>query len=249
MKFFNLKQTSENEVEIRIDGDIIPDEYKYFYEWFNDPFTSPKVFRDMLKKYEGKNLTVWINSPGGDIIAGAAIYTALKEFKGKKTIKIDGCAASIASVIAMAGDEILMSPTSLMFIHDPWGQFEGNANELQKGIEALNVCKEIIINAYEQKTGLPREKLSKMMEDETWFSPQQAIENKFADGVLYESEEKPDYKNMIAGAKLIYNSLDNNRIYAAYIEKAKSENKDPEENPEIDEYLTAKINLEKARFF
>ena len=215
MKFFNIKQISNDEVELRIEGDIIADDYAWLYKWFDDPYTSPNKFREELKKYDGKNITIWINSNGGDVFAGAAIYTALMEFKGKKNVKIDGIAASIASVIAMAGDEVLMSPTSIIMGHLPWSFAIGDEYEFQKEINALKSCKNIIINAYEKKTKLSRDKLSKMMDDEFWLTPREAVELGFADGVLYEDEEPRDYSNMITGAKLLFNSLDKGRMFAA----------------------------------
>jgi ATP-dependent Clp protease protease subunit len=219
-KFFNLKQTGENDAELRIEGDIIPSETAWLYEWFGDPHAAPNKFRDELKKYDGKNITVWINSNGGNIIAGCAIYNAIKEHNGKKTVKIDGIAASIASVIAMSGDEILMSPASLLMLHNPWVEAAGDVYELEKKIKALNSCKEIIINAYEKKTKLSRDKLSAMMDEESWLEPKQAIDYGFADGMLYEDEELRDFKNIINSAKFC-------REY---------------------EYFKAKINLEKLRF-
>lgn len=109
------------------------------------------------------NLTVWINSPGGDCVAAAQIYNMLMDYNGNVTVKIDGIAASAASVIAMAGTKVLMSPVSTMMIHNPATVAMGDHNEMQKAIEMLNEVKESIINAYEIKTGLSRAKLSHLM--------------------------------------------------------------------------------------
>jgi len=215
LKFFNLKQISNSEVELRIDGDIVSDDWAWIYEWFGDPYTAPNQFRDELKKYDGKNITVWINSNGGDVIAGCALYNALMEHKGDITVKIDGIAASAASVVAMAGKTVLMSPASLIMGHNPWTSASGDVQELGKGIMALTACKEIIINAYEKKTKMSRADLSKMMDNEFWLTPQEAIKMGFADGMLYEDEEQRDYKNMITGAKLLFNSLDKGRMFAS----------------------------------
>lgn len=255
--FFNLTQTGENEVELRIDGDIVSDGMVWLYEWFEEPYTAPNKFRDELKKYDGKNITVWINSNGGDIIAGCAIYTALMEFKGQKTVKIDGIAASAASVIAMAGDKILMSPASLMMIHNPWTYARGDVHEFEKEIRALTACKEIIINAYEKKTGLSRDKISAFMDEEWWGDPKKAIDDGFADGMLYQDDEQRDYMNMISGAKLLFNSINKNRMFAVLRKPPPPAGDTPfqkgagkeEPEQEIDtEYLQAKINLEKSRF-
>ena len=122
--------------------------------WFDDDVT-PKLFRDELMAGSG-DITVWLNSPGGDCVAAAQIYNMLMDYKGSVTVKIDGIAASAASVIAMAGTKVLMSPVSTMFIHNPMTVALGDSDEMQKAIEMLHEVKESIINAYEIKTGLSR---------------------------------------------------------------------------------------------
>ena len=119
------------------------------------------------------------------MFAASQIYTMLKEYEGKVTVKIDGIAASAASVIAMAGDEIVMSPVGMMMIHNPATVVFGEEADLASGIKMLSEVKESIINAYEQRTGLPRGKISNMMDAETWFSAQKAVELGFADKILY----------------------------------------------------------------
>ena len=136
--------------------------------WFDDDIT-PQLFKDELNSGTG-DITVWINSPGGDCVAAAQIYNMLMDYKGNVTVKIDGIAASAASVIAMAGTEVLMSPVSTMMIHNPATVAMGDHNEMQKAIEMLNEVKESIINAYEIKTGLSRAKLSHLMDSETWMN-------------------------------------------------------------------------------
>lgn len=130
------------------------------------------------------DITVWINSPGGDCVAAAQIYNMLMDYKGNVTVKIDGIAASAASVIAMAGNTVLMSPVSTMMIHNPATVAMGDHNEMQKAIEMLNEVKESIINAYEIKTGLSRAKLSHLMDSETWMNANKAVELGFADGII-----------------------------------------------------------------
>lgn len=136
------------------------------------------------------NITVWINSPGGDCVVAAQIYNMLMDYKGNVTVKIDGIAASAASVIAMAGTEVLMSPVSTMMIHNPATVAMGDHNEMQKAIEMLNEVKESIINAYEIKTGLSRAKLSHLMDSETWMNANKAVELGFADGII--ARENPN---------------------------------------------------------
>lgn len=168
--------------------------------WFEDDVT-PRMFKDELYSGDGP-ITVWINSPGGDCIAASQIYSMLIDYKGEVTVKIDGIAASAASVIAMAGNKVLMSPTSLMMIHNPAMAAFGDHREMEKTIDVLNEVKESIINAYQIKTNKSRAMLSKLMEAETWMNANKAIELGFADGILEKTETQvvPDDSYMF-GAK------------------------------------------------
>lgn len=150
--------------------------------WFDDDVT-PAAFREELCSQSGP-VNVWINSPGGDCVAASQIYTMLTAYPGKVTVTIEGIAASAASVIAMAGDKVLMSPTANMMIHNPMTMAFGNAEEMQKAIACLEEIKESIINAYEVKTGLSRSKISRLMDEETWMNAKRAIELGFADEML-----------------------------------------------------------------
>ncbi len=154
--------------------------------WFDDDIT-PGMFREELFAGNG-DIVIWINSPGGDCIAASQIYSMLMDYKGNVTVKIDGVAASAASVIAMAGTEVLMSPTALMMIHNPMTGAFGDHMDMQKAIEMLDEVKESIINAYEIKTNLSRAKLSHLMDSETWMNANKAVELGFADDIL--SDEK-----------------------------------------------------------
>lgn len=176
-KFWNFVYDEETkERELTIDG-AIADE-----SWWDDDVT-PEMFRNELNGATG-NITVWINSPGGDCFAASQIYTMLTEYPGRVTVKIDGIAASAASVIAMAGDQVLMSPTAMLMIHNPATAAFGDETEMQKAIEMLGEVKESIINAYEIKTGMQRAKISRLMDAETWMNARKAIELGFADGML-----------------------------------------------------------------
>ena len=155
--------------------------------WFDDDIT-PAMFKDELFSGSGP-ITIWINSPGGDCIAASQIYSMLMDYKSDVTVKIDGIAASAASVIAMAGTKVLMAPTALMMIHNPATAAFGDHEDMQKAIEMLSEVKESIINAYEIKTGLSRAKLSHLMDAETWMNAHKAMELGFSDGVL-EDEKK-----------------------------------------------------------
>ena len=150
--------------------------------WFDDDVT-PALFKQELDLGEG-NITVWINSPGGDCVAAAQIYNMLMDYKGDVTVKIDGIAASAASVIAMAGTKVLMSPVSMMMIHNPATIAFGDTVEMQKAINMLAEVKESIMNAYEIKTGMSRTKISHLMDAETWMDAHKAVELGFADDIL-----------------------------------------------------------------
>lgn len=178
-KFWNWTVTNNDEKTERILtlSGVIAEE-----SWFDDEIT-PKIFRDELMGGEG-DITVWINSPGGDCIAAAQIYNMLLEYKGNVTIKIDGIAASAASVVAMAGNKVIMSPVSMLMIHNPMTMAAGDTTEMKKAISMLTEVKESIINAYELKTGMSRDKIAKLMDAETWMDANKAVELGFADEIL-----------------------------------------------------------------
>ena len=178
-KFWNWTVTNNEEKTERILtlSGVIAEE-----SWFDDEVT-PKIFRDELMSGEG-DITVWINSPGGDCIAAAQIYNMLLEYKGNVTIKIDGIAASAASVVAMAGNKVIMSPVSMLMIHNPMTMAAGDTTEMKKAISMLTEVKESIINAYELKTGMSRDKIAKLMDAETWMDANKAVELGFADEIL-----------------------------------------------------------------
>lgn len=158
--------------------------------WFDDDVT-PALFKDELNAGTG-DITLWINSPGGDCVAAAQIFNMLSEYPGKVTVKIDGLAASAASVIAMAGTEVWMSPVSMMMIHNPATIAWGDHAEMKKAMELLDAVKESIINAYVRKTGQSRAKLSHLMDAETWMDANKAVELGFADDILFKKEEQDD---------------------------------------------------------
>lgn len=189
-KFWNWKtrtvtnQETQEQVQERtlfLNGTIAEE------SWFDDDVT-PQLFKDELMSGSG-NITVWINSPGGDCVAAAQIYNMLMDYKGDVTVKIDGIAASAASVIAMAGTKVLVSPVSMLMIHNPMTAAFGNSEEMQKAIEMLSSVKDSIINAYEIKTGLSRAKLSHLMDAETWMDANMAVELGFADEIMQRSTE------------------------------------------------------------
>lgn len=161
---------------LRING-VIAEE-----SWLDDEIT-PAVFASELNAGSGP-VTIWLNSPGGDVVAAARIYNMLLDYPGKVTVNIDGIAASAASVIAMAASRVTMSPVSMLMIHNPATLAMGDKTELSRALDMLESVKDSIINAYQLKTGLSRAKLSKLMDMETWMDATAAIDLGFANEIL-----------------------------------------------------------------
>ncbi len=176
-------ETAPNTRTLYIEGVIAEN------SWFDDEVT-PAAFKADLMSDTGP-ITIWINSPGGDCVAAAQIYNMLMEYPGDVTVKIDGIAASAASVIAMAGTRVFMSPVSTMMIHNPLTVAIGDSEEMRKAIQMLDEYKESIINAYEIKTGLSRAKLSHLMDAETWMNANKALELGFCDEILFKDSAPP----------------------------------------------------------
>lgn len=203
-KFWNWVR-NEGEPSVLVLNGEISDE-----TWFGDEVT-PKLFRDDLDKCQG-DIAVWINSPGGDVFAAAQIYNMLMDYPHNVTVKIDGLAASAASVIAMAGTEVQMSPVAMMMIHNPMTVAIGDSAEMQRAIAMLDEVKESIMNAYEIKTGLTRAKISHLMDAESWFNAKKAVELGFADKILFsdnaeEIEDDKELEAVMFSRKAVTNSL------------------------------------------
>lgn len=186
-KFWNWIHDDSGGRVLRLEGPIDSESF------WGDEIT-PQSFRDELYAEEG-DITLWLNSPGGNVFAAAEIYTMIRDYSHRVTIKIASIAASAASVIAMAGNTVQMSPTALLFVHDPSTIAMGNAKDMEKAIATLNEVKESIINAYAAKTGLSRNRISKLMSDETWINAKKAVELGFADEILFDEKSKPDKKD------------------------------------------------------
>ena len=184
MKFWNWIHDDSGGRVLRLEGPIDSESF------WGDEIT-PQMFRDELYAEEG-DITLWVNSPGGNVFAAAEIYTMLRDYPGNVTVRIASIAASAASVVAMAGNLVQMSPTALIMIHDPSTIAMGNAKDMEKAITTLNEVKESIINAYAFKTGLTRNRISKLMSDETWLNAKKAVELGFADEILFENKPKPE---------------------------------------------------------
>ena len=214
-KFWNWIK-NDDERTLFLNG-VISDE-----TWYGDEVT-PMLFKEELNSNTG-DIIVWINSPGGDCIAASRIYAMLMDYKGNVTVKIDGIAASAASVIAMAGTKVLMAPTALMMVHNPFTVAIGDSEEMQKAIAMLSEVKESIINAYEIKTGQSRIKISNLMDAETWLNANKAIELGFADSILEDEKKRPQKEDITYAfsRRAVTNSL---------LDKVKP--KTPKQEPEI----------------
>ena len=207
-KFWNWIHNEAVGRVLRLEGPIDDESF-----WGDE--VTPKAFREELNA-GAEDITVWINSPGGNVFAAAEIYTMLRDYPGSVTVKIDAIAASAASVIAMAGNKVLMSPVAMLMIHDPSTIAMGNTKDMEKAIATLNEVKESIINAYTAKSGLSHNRISKLMENETWMNAKKAVELGFADEILFEAvepdepeedpeeEEKPDEKEKPEDDKSIH---------------------------------------------
>ena len=230
-KFWNWARDADESGErvLYFDGEISDE------TWWGDEIT-PAMFKSELFSDKG-DITIWLNSPGGDCIAASQIYSMLMDYPHNVTVKIDGIAASAASVIAMAGTKVLMAPTALMMVHNPLTIAIGDTDEMQKAILMLDEVKESIINAYQVKTNQSRAKISHWMDAETWMNANKAIELGFADGVLEDSKRHQATPTYAFSRRAVTNSL---------LDKVKTkEQPQPEPEPQgvLAESLQKRLNL------
>ena len=239
-KFWNWTNQAPTETEpeqriLTLNGTIAEE------SWFDDDIT-PQLFREELNAGSG-DITVWINSPGGDCVAAAQIYNMLMDYRGSVTVKIDGIAASAASVIAMAGTRVLVSPVSMLMIHNPATMAIGDAAEMQKAIAMLDEVKESIINAYEIKTGMSRAKLSHLMDAETWMDAHTAVDLGFADEIMTRPEVTGT-ENHVTGPMLFSRAAVTNHLMDKLAAKCRIEKKPTQPERSVDD-LMERLNLMK----
>ena len=170
-------------------GEVIPDDYSDVYDFLNYKYFSPKSVTDALKNANGEDITLEINSPGGYIDAGSEIYTELMEYPGTVNAKIVGYACSAASWIALAADHVAMSPTAQMMIHRASGDAIGNSSDMKSEYNALDQMDKSFVDLYAKRTGKSPEEIYQMMVDTTWMNAKTAVENGFADEVMFENKE------------------------------------------------------------
>ena len=239
-KFWNWTNQAPTETEpeqriLTLNGTIAEE------SWFDDDIT-PQLFREELNAGSG-DITVWINSPGGDCVAAAQIYNMLMDYRGSVTVKIAGIAASAASVIAMAGTRVLVSPVSMLMIHNPATMAMGDAAEMQKAIAMLDEVKESIINAYEIKTGMSRAKLSHLMDAETWMDAHTAVDLGFADEIMTRPEVT-GAENHVTGPMLFSRAAVTNHLMDKLAAKCRIEKKPTQPERSVDD-LMERLNLMK----
>lgn len=220
IKFWNFvynaaTETEDEKVTLRIRGTIEDDENAWFYEWFGIPCASPNAFRQELEKYAGKNLMVWIDSYGGSVFAGVGLYNALMEHKNtgaKVTTIADGKTMSAATLPFAAGDDRLVTPGGMLMYHNPLTGIQGYASDLRKVADYLDEVKDAIINIYQLGTGLSRDKIAALMDDETYMSANKAINEGLATGMLYSKKDgpvnDPDIVNFAFNRMSIRNAAD-----------------------------------------
>lgn len=238
-------------MKINIKGPIIPSSQQWIYDWFGIEATSPQKVSDLIEKSNGEDLEVEINSGGGSVFSASEIYTALKSYNENVTVKIVGLAASAASVIAMAGKKIIMSPTAQIMIHNSSTSTQGDYREMEHTADVLKTINDTIANAYRIRTGMSQEDLLALMDKETWLSAKKALEYNFIDEVMFEGEAQwvanVNYSEMLPPEVInkVRNTVKNPNIQEI-IEGKEDEDK---KNNQI-ELLKAKLALEiEASYF
>lgn len=223
--------------KIKIKGAIVPTNHKWIYDWFQMEATCPRDIETQLEAAKGDDIEVEINSPGGDVFAGAEIYTALKEYKGKSIGKVVGIAASAASVAAMGVDKLLISPVAQIMIHNVWSWASGDYQVFEREAEVLKGWSESLSTAYVKKTGKTKEELMVLMDKETWLTAEQAVEMKFADEIMFD-----DKAQLVAG---IRNVLLPPEVIEKMIAEKQSETVEAPRQVPVDLYQKLFENLER----
>lgn len=170
-------------------GEVIPDNFSDVYDWLNYQYFSPQSVSDALSEANGEDISLEINSPGGYIDAGSEIYTELMEYSGTINAKIVGYACSAASWIALAADHVAMSPTAQMMIHRASSAATGNSSDMMSEYNALDQMDKSFVDLYSKRTGKSPEDIYQMMANTTWMNAKTAVENGFADEVMFENKE------------------------------------------------------------
>jgi ATP-dependent Clp protease protease subunit len=246
-KFWNFiknaaTETEPESVDLRIEGEIVDDDDIWIYEWYGITATAPNAFREELEKLAGINLIVAINSYGGNVFAASGFYNALVDHKktgAKVTTKTDQKAMSAATIPYMAGDDRLMGPSDMIMVHNPLTDVYGYANDLRKVADVLDEVKEAILNAYEIGTGIKRDVISQMMNDETYMNVNAAIKEGFATGIINDTLPGVNVTNLTFPRAIMLRST--NEAVRRMV--ALKQPKDPPGDPPGDDIELAKARL------
>ena len=222
-KYFQLTQNN-NEVDIQIYGDITS------WEWIESDISSYTLSKQ-IEALECDQINVYINSYGGEVAEGLAIYNQLKRHKAKVKTVCDGFACSAASVVFMSGDERIMSTASLLMIHNAWTWASGNSKELRKQADDLDKITQASVNAYMQEINITEEELKQMLDDETWITPQEAIEKGFITAIVNEKEAEEVSQSVKKSLmKLILNAKKEDDLNTEINNSEENKSKEPEEH-------------------
>lgn len=240
-RIWQIKQSAEaGTLDMYIYGDVEGD-YFDWWEWeMKESETSANHFREELNKYpNAKRINIYINSYGGSVFEGTAIYSQLRRHPAEKVVYIDGFACSVASVIAMAGDKVIMPSNTMMMIHDAWTGIYGNARQLRKAADDLDIIMEGNRQAYLDKSNgkISEDKLKELLENETWLTAQQCLEYGFCDEVLERQADLTQAKQMLQKAnQTLEQQLNYNKVLAAQVREMtqgfKPKLQEPKETPE-----------------
>lgn len=209
--------------QIKVKGAVVSNDDAEIYNWLGYDCVSPNQVEDALNS-ANDDVEVDIASGGGSVFAASEIYTMLKAYSGKVVVNIQGLAASAASVIAMAGDEINMSPTAQMMIHKASTVSVGNADDFAHDSKMLDVTDQSIVNAYEAKTGMDRDDILQLMANETWMTAQDAVDKGFADNISTGAKQ-PQLINAVGTPVISNNAISKIKTLLAKSRSDKPENK------------------------
>ncbi|MBP2653345.1 MAG: ATP-dependent Clp protease proteolytic subunit [Firmicutes bacterium] len=196
-KFWEFKAQADNAGELLLYGEISD------ASWWGDEVTPKQFKKDLDGLGDMSALNIYINSGGGDVFAGQAIYSMLKRHSAKKNVYIDGLAASMASVIAMVGDNVYMPSNAMMMVHNPWTVAMGNATDFRAMADTLDKIRESSIAVYREKTGMEDEEIIALLDAETWMTAEDAVAMGFAD----EIEDGKQVSASICDGQLIFGSM------------------------------------------
>lgn len=241
-KYFQFVRLDDSVTELYIYGDIRkPDIIEKWLEIDDDTRVDAFTFKDALNEVDTPNLVVRINSFGGDVSEGLAIYSLLSDFKGNLITKVDGFACSAASVIFMAGKERIMPESGLLMIHNAWTKATGDSNELRKAANDLEVITEPSVNIYVSKTGLSVDEVKKMMDDETWMDYKLAFEKGFATSIEKDGEAQQSIANINNYIRRLVSENTDLKMRFHSIKNQQVENS----KPETSEIIVDEINENK----